>query len=249
MNTTTIPTCIPPEEPSKFATGAAISNEKSDISSVESNRKLQDVFAAFKAVVKSEEDAANILYTVMKEEGLTCPCGAKNLEHISGTRKFVCLHCEKFAYFTAGTIFHGVSRLSAWTGSLVILSLGIPVTIHKLARLFDIAPATAYNMHKSVAYATGTTSKCDKTARLVSGLVETILHRQEQQALNNSTENLTATQYRVWAACSEDRSSIDQLIVDTKLPTGSVLSALTELEMINLLEPLSANWYRRRQLT
>lgn len=249
MHTTTILGFIPPEEPLNASSGAILATasrkDKSNVDEVQ----LQNVLALYREVVQTEEDAINILYTVIKEEGLTCSCGSEHLEQVSGTRKYICIDCQKFAYFTAGTIFQGVSRLVAWIGGLVLFSQGFRVTANRLSRLFCVAPATASNLHSNIEFIMSGTSKAENSSRLISNLVETILHRQEQQAINTSTENLTEEQYKVWNACSENRSSVDELIDTTRLPTGIVLSALTELELMNFLERLSDYWYRKRGAT
>lgn len=142
---------------------------------------LNFVLADFNSMVPTEEAAADIIYLILLGSRLACLCGCTDLIRKSGSRLFRCQRCKKTKHFTSGTLFAGVAKLRAWLGTVVLLGNGVAVSSNRLARLFDIAQATAHCMHKKILSVIA--EFFDETANeLLSKLFDEIIIRRSRES-------------------------------------------------------------------
>lgn len=114
--------------------------------------RFDEVWSAFQRDIKSDDDAADALYQSFFESNQTiCGCSVLYTSHKRGARFFTCHSCRADFWFTSGTALDGVVRLRAWLAAIFFKDHGFAISAARLARLVDVAPSTAQNIHKTLA--------------------------------------------------------------------------------------------------
>ncbi len=228
---------------------------------------LQCVLDTYNKVVKSDGDAADLLFTFLVRQGLSCGCGSARLKRSQGSRVFDCGDCNRHTHFTANTLFDGVARLAAWIGSIALIGNGVAVSANRLSSLFDIAPSTAHNMHKKIMTVMSEEMSSD-ASKVLSSMFDQIIFRRSRESNADThpvddglnffepadcdapfsmpeTDNteLSDEEALVLDAIGAGPTSVDSLVDKTALPIGTLISKLTMLEMMGLARPVSADCY------
>jgi transposase-like protein len=236
-------------------------------------KRIEHLLNEFAAVVQNDSNAADFIYHALVSSGMKCQCGNPNLDHKPGTRVYRCHFCRKNFHFTAGTLFDGVARLGAWLGTIILLGNGVTVSAHKLSKLFDVAQATALNMHKRLLMVMSEQMPENSTSLLSTSFNAVIIRRSRETASDqhpvtdgmdsaNSHESsstqthcdttfgeaamaeLSEIEQQLVAELRDGPTELDHLCQRVAAPTGSILGALTILEMKGHVEALSFGRFR-----
>ena len=121
---------------------------------LESDSLLNEAWSKFNEQITCDEDAADAIFqSLLQSNEVDCGCAHPQIIRESGERSFYCLTCKREVWFTAGTLFAGVSRLRAWMAAVWFKEWGVTVSSLRLSRLLDIAQSTALNINKKVSIA------------------------------------------------------------------------------------------------
>ncbi|CAN5347987.1 hypothetical protein BH11CYA1_BH11CYA1_37910 [soil metagenome] len=121
---------------------------------LENDELFSEAWSKFNEVITSDEDAADAIFQFLQQENeIDCGCAQPQILRERGERCFNCKTCKSEVWFTAGTLFAGVSRLRAWMAAVWFKEWGVAVSSLRLSRLLDIAQSTALNINKKVAIA------------------------------------------------------------------------------------------------
>ncbi|CAN5211657.1 hypothetical protein BH11CYA1_BH11CYA1_48600 [soil metagenome] len=134
---------------------------------LESDVLFNEAWSKFSELIATDGDAADAIFqSLLQDNKVHCGCGHQQIVHEQGERCFYCLACKREVWFTAGTLFAGVSRLRAWMAAVWFKEWGIAVSSLRLSQLLDIAQSTALNINKKVAIAL--VSQMDEEAQIVA---------------------------------------------------------------------------------
>jgi transposase-like protein len=239
-------------------------------------KKIEQLLNEFAAVVRDDSNAADFIYHALKSAGLECGCGNTDLEHKSGSRVYRCHPCRKSFHFTSGTLFSGVARLGAWLGCIILLSNGVAVSAHRMSKLFDIAQATALNMHKKLLMVMSEQMVEGSASLLTTSFNAVIIRRSTETAsgkhpvtdgiveseclfevdtaqdicdvtfYEEPAEDLGELEQRLVNELKSGAADLDQLCRSIVTPTAKIMSALTMLEINGLIEALPFGRFKLR---
>lgn len=113
---------------------------------------LDEVWSAFQLLVRTDADAADLLYQyLIDSDEMICGCSPSLTTHKQGSRFYTCHLCRKDFWLTSGTALDGVVKLRAWLAAIFFKDHGVAISAARLSRLVGIAPSTALNIHKTLA--------------------------------------------------------------------------------------------------
>ncbi|CAN5246338.1 hypothetical protein BH11CYA1_BH11CYA1_05480 [soil metagenome] len=113
-----------------------------------------EAWSQFSEQITSDDDAADAIFqSMLHDNEIDCGCSRPQILRDPGARSFLCVSCKREVWFTAGSLFAGVSRLRAWMAAIWFKEWGVAVSSLKLSRLLGIAQSTALNINKKVAIA------------------------------------------------------------------------------------------------
>ena len=125
---------------------------------------LEEVWTAFQSLVRTDADAADLLYQYLIESNeMICGCSPSLTTHKRGSRFYTCHHCRNTFWLTSGTALDGVVKLRAWLAAIFFKDHGVVISAARLSRLVSVAPSTALNIHKTLALVV-----CDEMSEAVT---------------------------------------------------------------------------------
>ncbi len=125
---------------------------------------LDEVWSAFQMLVKTDADAADLLYQYLIDSNrMICGCSPSLTTHKRGSRFYTCHHCRNDFWLTSGTALDGVVKLRAWLAAIFFKDHGVAISAARLSRLVAVAPSTALNIHKTLALVV-----CDEMSEAVT---------------------------------------------------------------------------------
>lgn len=77
-------------------------------------------------------------------------CGTKEVRMNSDGRSAYCSKCRANSQITAGTFFHGMSRLDVLHPQIYFLEAGVKFSAHQIRTLFECAYGTAWGANKKI---------------------------------------------------------------------------------------------------
>lgn len=125
---------------------------------------LDEVWTAFQLLVRTDADAADLLYQYLIDSNeMICGCSPSLTTHKRGSRFYTCHHCRNDFWLTSGTALDGVVKLRAWLAAIFFKDHGVAISAARLSRLVSVAPSTALNIHKTLALVV-----CDEMSEAVT---------------------------------------------------------------------------------
>ncbi len=125
---------------------------------------LDEVWSAFQSLVRTDADAADLLYQYLIDSNeMICGCSPSLTTHKRGSRFYTCHYCRTDFWLTSGTALDGVVKLRAWLAAIFFQDHGVAISAARLSRLVSVAPSTALNIHKTLALVV-----CDEMAEAVT---------------------------------------------------------------------------------
>jgi hypothetical protein len=113
---------------------------------------LDEVWSAFQLLVRTDADAADLLYQYLIDSNeMICGCSPSLTTHRRGSRFYTCHYCKNDFWLTSGTALDGVVKLRAWLAAIFFKDHGVAMSAARLSRLVAVAPSTALNIHKTLA--------------------------------------------------------------------------------------------------
>ena len=110
---------------------------------------VAELWPKFESLIPDNITALEYVLQELFEHGMIrCHCGNNSPQNFAriDLRILGCLHCSRKIRFMANTCFRYVKQLKAWLGAIYLKERRVLVTSYRLARLCNIASATAHNI-------------------------------------------------------------------------------------------------------
>jgi hypothetical protein len=136
--------------------------------SKEENLKLS--WQKFLSLFPTEQHRLAEIFKRLNDDGeLRCKkCLGKNLNMDIGDRSGDCRDCYTTTWFTSGTFFDGMKKVTAWLGCIWLMEQKVDFNAPDLARLAGVANSTAWEIHKRVTIVANSCMQAEDIAISVS---------------------------------------------------------------------------------
>jgi len=110
--------------------------------------RLRDVWPEFERRIPTDAAAADAIFQLLEGQGrIVCRCSSTNVVRAPGGRTFKCLVCRHKTWFTANTLLERTTNLKGWMAAIYLKQNRVVFTPAQLARLTEISPTGAYEIH------------------------------------------------------------------------------------------------------
>lgn len=110
--------------------------------------RLRDVWPEFERRIPTDAAAADAIFQLLEGQGrIVCRCSSTSVVRAPGERTFKCLVCRHETWFTANTLLERTTNLKGWMAAIYLKQNRVVFTPAQLARLTEISPTGAYEIH------------------------------------------------------------------------------------------------------
>lgn len=110
--------------------------------------RLRDVWPEFERRIPTDAAAADAIFQLLEGQGrIVCRCSSTDVVRVPGGRTFQCLVCRHKTWFTANTLLERTTNLKGWMAAIYLKQNRVVFTPAQLARLTEISPTGAYEIH------------------------------------------------------------------------------------------------------